>query len=268
MERHVPAVMAAITATLLLSSPRQAIAQFITPVRETDNGGSVLQFGGIGSVSATDLEKLASSASAQITILARPSRWAELYGSFNRGAGLTKIDSDSFDVSGLLYPEAANASFMGQAEIGPYFKATTGGVPARIDLTLFGNFASRKNLVTQDMRDREFTAGSTSAGLKFSWAAYPPENTIRIVVGTGYSRIFIANTDLDDARLALGRPQLPRTFSGIRTVVAAQVNALVVEAQFPNMSAKSKVAEDGLTGFQSVVRFYVVGKFLSFGSHQ
>lgn len=264
--RHYRNVVTALLMMLQVTVATSGQAQFITPLREKLVGGSVFQIGGIGSISATDLDKLSNSASAQATLVVRPAQWAELYGSFNRGAGLARVTSDSFDISGLLYPEAANSSFLGQVEVGPYFYRQIGKDTARYDITVFGNFATRKNDVTVAGADHDFTASASTFGVKAAWSFYPTQNTFRIIVGTGYNRFFISNADLADARLALGRPNLPRTLSGIRSVVAAQVNALVIEAQFPDLRSKHGVEEKDLTDFQSIVRIYVMGKFLSFGA--
>jgi hypothetical protein len=241
--------------------------QLITPARENISGGSVVQLGGIGSISAADLEDAAKSASAQFTVVLRPSRWLELYGSFNQGAGLTEVAADSFKISGLLYPEASNSGFLGQIETGPYFLLKLGGLDSRVDLTGFASFATRTNRVSRENEDYSFGGGYFGAGARAVLSIYTQENIFRFLGGLGYNRIFISEQDLQDARVALNREQLPQNVAGYRPVVAVQINALVIEAQFPTLRGDGGVDEPGLTGFSSIVRFYVVGKFLSFGSH-
>jgi hypothetical protein len=247
--------------------PTKGFCQFITPARETRAGGSVLQFGGIGSISSADLEKVASSASAQLTLVLRPLRFMELYGSFNQGAGLTKVTADSFKVNGLLYPEGGNSSFLGQIEGGPYFPVKVGTLDSRLDITGFASFASRTNRLTRDNNDYEFSGGYFGTGARAILSIYTQENIFRVLGGVGYNRVFISDTDLDQARSGLNLPNLPQSVSGIRPVIGVQINALVVEAQFPTMRASNGADIRGLTGYSSIVRFYVVGKFLSFGSH-
>jgi hypothetical protein len=229
----------------------------------------VISLYGMGSVTTDGLQSLANDPAAKITVGLAPASFLSLYGSLNKGAGASE-SSSAFKDSDLLWPEAGNTAFLGNAKAVKHFLRSPEGCLKdgcnRIDVGALYEFSLQDLNVSKNGIPYSFNARRSTEGADVAWLYYIGENRFKLGGSAFYTRADVpSGQDATSYRAFLGDANASSKDSGWGYQLALNINdnAFAIDAV---QIGKTSNSADTFPGWHYRVTTTVAAKALAFGS--
>jgi hypothetical protein len=236
-------------------------AQTITPCPSLLNETARVYLYGLGAVAVDDI---AANPSAALTLRVRPADWASVFLIFNRGAGLTEVGVDTFDVGGIFFPQANNSSFLVSLPLA-YRIVDSVNKEMGYDVGGLLEYVRQGHRPIRAEVAMPFTSDMIVVGGRFAWSYFADKQPrMRLIVDANWTTLHVNSKSEDNFRTVFGDSLLPTTYSGWGFQVGAQINALTATFGYKNIGISDGRFIDGFSGSTALLSFAVAGEIFGF----
>jgi len=249
-------------------------AQQILPLPKNFDENKVTIYG-MGAITPEDFNELSLSPSAQFMVNVKPGKNLSMFFSFNKGAGLTKTEADSFRIESLVFPETSNSSFWGSISF-PFTLShkNKNDEKEKTGISPFVEFVwQKRNATTEEDSNLSFNALTLNTGLTWMWSYYTKQNRFRVILGASYVRLEVPDgstevpggfTNAFRYRRTFANPTLPGKFGGFSIKSAFQLNDVTIDFELKKLRSDNDIDVQGVTGWRYTIRTSFAGEIIAF----
>jgi hypothetical protein len=189
----------------------------------------------------------------------------QLYFAGNKGAGLEKIQADSFSMSSVAFPEEGNSAFIGKVQY--LLIRAPDGKASRDELPVFFDWAvQRRTVAMKDSLGHEssphFDTNTFYVGAAYLRTRADQTSPFRMTLAGSFEQLTIFDATVAAYRQIGGDDNLPDLMRGFATKVSLQYNDFGFEFGYTKLRGRGGKSVPGLTGGLFHIAFTAAGRLL------